>query len=98
MAAGVRETDSGYKRKAKQTVKEGECQNFNLEQEKRGVLFVQEKRERGVNDRVRLKKGNEERKEMEWEKERGGGKGKMEGTEEERARFKEEGNRKTTFN
>lgn len=36
MAAGVRETDTGYKRGAKQIVKEGECENFNLEQEKRG--------------------------------------------------------------
>lgn len=33
MAPGVRETDTGYKRRAKQIVRERECPNFNLERE-----------------------------------------------------------------
>lgn len=39
MAMGGIETDTGYKRRAKQIVKERECENFNLEPEKReGIL------------------------------------------------------------
>lgn len=67
MAAGVRETDTGYKRKAKQIVEEGECQNFNLEQEKRGVCLYK-KREKGVNDQVRLKKVMKRGKKWSWRK------------------------------
>lgn len=36
MVAGVRENDTRYKRGPKQIVKGGECENFNLELEKRG--------------------------------------------------------------
>ena len=35
MATGVRETDTGYKRRAKQIVEARECQNFNLEWERK---------------------------------------------------------------
>lgn len=63
MATGVRETDSGYKRRAKQIVKEGKCENFNLEWEKRGGS-LQKDRERSV-----CVKSNEERNEIELEKE-----------------------------
>lgn len=47
MATGVRETDTGYKRRAKQIVEEGEreCQNFNLEGKKRGESLLKKRSE-----------------------------------------------------